>query len=142
MGRTYGINLVSMAKSKYFIAFFVLVLLTACQNKQEPQIQNITADQMMEAIEFESIQLIDVRTPSEFKKGRLKSAENICLINDDFKSKAQLLDKNKPVYLYCKSGKRSAKAAETLKEMGFKIIYEMSGGIDDWKEKEFDTEES
>ncbi len=131
-----------MTKSIFLSVLFVLVFFTACQNKQEPQIQNITADQMLEAIEFESIQLIDVRTPSEFEEGHLKNAQNICLINDDFKSKAQLLDKEKPVYLYCKSGKRSAKAVEALKEMGFKIIYEMSGGIDEWNEKEFDTEES
>lgn len=142
MGWSYRINFDSMTKSVFFNVLIILFFMTACQNKKEPQVQNVTADQMMEAIEFESIQLIDVRTPSEFNEGHLKNAHNICLINDDFKSKAQLLNKERPVYLYCKSGKRSAQAAELLKEMGFKVIYEMSGGIDEWNEKEFDKEES
>jgi len=89
---------------------------------------------MLEAIEFESIQLIDVRTPEEFKEGSLKKSQNICITNEDFRDQAEKLDKSKPVYLYCKSGRRSAKAAEVLKQMGFKIIYEMPGGYEAWKE--------
>ena len=43
------------------------------------------------------------------------------------------LDKNEPIYLYCRSGKRSAKAAQILKEMGFKEIYDMEGGFLNWE---------
>lgn len=95
---------------------------------------------MLEAIEVESVQLIDVRTQSEFKDGFIKNAKNTCIINDDFKSHAELLDRGKPVYLYCKSGARSAKAAEILEEMGFEFIYDMSGGIDEWNENNFDLD--
>lgn len=128
-----------MTKLLFFSFLFVLFVMVSCQNDKDMQIQKITADQMLEAIEFESIQLIDVRTPEEFKEGSLKKSQNICITNEDFKAQAEKLDKNKPVYLYCKSGVRSAKAAEVLKEMGFKIIHEMSGGIEVWKEMGYET---
>lgn len=120
----------------------ITLLLFSCADKKEPQVYKITADQMLEAIENESIQLLDVRTEEEFNAGKIKNAKNICITNDDFKLKAEKLDKEKPVYLYCKSGGRSAKAAEILKDMGFKIIYDMTGGIEEWNEKDFDIDKS
>jgi 3-mercaptopyruvate sulfurtransferase SseA len=41
----------------------------------------------------------------------------------------QNLDKNKPVFVYCKSGNRSGKAVKKLEELGFKSIYELDGGL-------------
>lgn len=119
-----------------------ILLFFACAENKEPQIFKITADQMLEAIENESIQLVDVRTDEEFRAGKIKNAQNICITNDDFKAKAEKLDKDRPVYLYCKAGGRSANAAEVLKEMGFKFIYDMTGGMDEWSEKGFDTDNS
>jgi rhodanese-related sulfurtransferase len=118
----------------------IALLLFSCTDKKEPQVYKITADQMLEAIENEPLQLIDVRTQEEYCSGRLKNAQNICVTNDDFIARAKELDKDKPVYLYCKVGGRSAKAAEVLKEMGFKFIYDMTGGIDEWQEKGFETD--
>jgi rhodanese-related sulfurtransferase len=120
----------------------ITLLLFSCMDKKESRVYKITADQMLEAIENESIQLLDVRTEEEFCAGKIKHAQNICITNDDFIAKAELLDKNKPVYLYCKSGGRSAKVAEVLKEMGFKFIYDMTGGIKEWDEKGYETDKS
>lgn len=111
---------------KQLILILFALLLFSCTEKKEQQVYKITADQMLEAIENESIQLIDVRTKEEFSNGKIENAQNICITNSDFIAKAELLDKNKPVYLYCKSGGRSAKAAAVLKEMGFKVIYDMT----------------
>ncbi|OAB81698.1 hypothetical protein ULVI_00805 [Cochleicola gelatinilyticus] len=88
----------------------------------------------------EDAQLIDVRTSQEFTVSHLKDAQNICVTNDDFEEKVKNLDKNKPVYLYCKKGGRSAKAAEILADMGFKEIYDLQGGITNWEESGFETE--
>ncbi len=118
----------------------ITLLLFSCMDKKEPQVYKITADQMLEALENESIQLIDVRSEEEYCLGRLKNAQNICITNDDFRARAEELDKEKPVYLYCKVGGRSANAAQVLKEMGFKYIYDMSGGMDEWSEKGFETD--
>ncbi len=45
------------------------------------------------------------------------------------------LNKDEPLYIYCRSGNRSGKAASKLKELGFKEVYDLQGGVLDWKKK-------
>ena len=89
--------------------------------------------------ELGSIQLIDVRTPEEFEEGHLENSRNMNYYDDDFKQQLSVLDKNQKVYVYCKKGGRSANAAELLSEMGFTEIYDLEGGIDNWKDKGLKT---
>ena len=60
--------------------------------------------------------LIDVRTPEEFEAGHLDTAINIDWFAADFKERVAALahDKNQKVYVYCKKGGRSAKAAQGI----------------------------
>lgn len=78
-------------------------------------------------------QVIDVRTPGEFKTGFIEGAVNIDWNGGDFDTHISTVDKNKPTFVYCRSGKRSADAAEEMREMGFKEVYELSGGIQAWE---------
>ena len=83
-------------------------------------IELISPQQVYDAIyKDRSIQLVDVRTPEEFKGNHLKGAQNICVTSDDFKEKVKMLDKNKPVYVYCYKGGRSAQAAIAIKRTRF-----------------------
>lgn len=77
-------------------------------------------------------QLVDVRTPEEFKKNHVKGALNININSDEFEKQIAALDKTKPVMVYCLSGGRSAKAAEYMRKQGFKEVYEMEGGMMQW----------
>ena len=77
-------------------------------------------------------QLVDVRTPDEYSQGHLEKAENIDYKNAAFSEQVQKLDKNKPVFVYCLSGGRSAAAAKMLHEKGFTDVYEMQGGFMKW----------
>lgn len=77
--------------------------------------------------------LLDVRTPEEFEAGHIKNALNIDWYNPSFKEQVAKLDKNKPVFIYCKSGGRSGQATQVLKSMGFTEIYDLDGGIMQWK---------
>jgi thioredoxin len=77
-------------------------------------------------------QLIDVRSPEEFKSQHIDNASNINWNGDDFETKASKLDKSKPIFVYCTVGGRSKKAADKLQEMGFKQIYNLEGGIMKW----------
>jgi rhodanese-related sulfurtransferase len=43
------------------------------------------------------------------------------------------MDKNIPVFVYCRSGGRSGKAAKKMKEKGFKSVYNLEGGIIAWQ---------
>lgn len=77
-------------------------------------------------------QLLDVRTPEEYGEGHLANASNIDYKSPDFKEKIAKLDKNKPVYVYCLAGGRSAAAATVLHENGFSEVYDMKGGYLKW----------
>ena len=104
------------------------------------EIELITPQQVYDAVYSEdSVQLIDVRTPKEYKESHVKGAQNICVTSADFKEKVKTLDKDKPVYVYCKKGGRSANAAKQLKDMGFTKIYDMNGGMLLWEEKKLET---
>jgi rhodanese-related sulfurtransferase len=88
----------------------------------------------------DTVQLLDVRTPGEYTKGHLKGAKNTNFYNPDFASSVAALDKNKPVFVYCRSGARSAGAARKLKELGFQEIIDLHHGILAWKRAGFEVE--
>jgi phage shock protein E len=75
--------------------------------------------------------LLDVRTLQELESGKILHAENI-VYDEAFASKLDTL-KLQPIFIYCGSGKRSAKASKILKEKGYEV-YELEGGINAWKE--------
>lgn len=82
----------------------------------------------------DSIQLLDVRTAGEYKAGHLKNA----LLADwkdenEFNRRIGFIDKEKPVYVYCLGGGRSAAAAEKMRALGYRQVYELKGGINAWK---------
>ncbi len=126
--------------STVFILFAMLFLMS-CNDSGSTEIRVISPEEVNDAVYGgEPQQLVDVRTLEEFNNGHLANAQNICVTDDDFQKKLVDLDKNKPVYLYCRSGKRSAKAAKLMKELGFKEIYDMEGGYTSWEEHGFETE--
>lgn len=80
-----------------------------------------------------NVQLVDVRTSEEFETGHLRNAQNIDLKSEDFKRMILRLDKKRPVLVYCRSGKRSVKAAKIIKNEGFVKIINLEGGILEWE---------
>jgi rhodanese-related sulfurtransferase len=80
-------------------------------------------------------QILDVRTAEEFTIEHLQNAENVNWYSPDFSTKTTKYDTSKPVFIYCRSGKRSHLAAEKLVELGFTTIFEMEGGIINWTTK-------
>ena len=81
------------------------------------------------------IQLVDVRTPGEYAEGHLEGAINIDYNGDNFSEEIEALTKTMAVYVYCRSGGRSARAAGVLSEKGFTEVYDLKGGILSWQEK-------
>jgi thioredoxin len=77
-------------------------------------------------------QILDVRTPEEYASEHLQNAQNVNWLSPDFVANTSKYDKYKPVFVYCKSGGRSHKAAEKLAELGFTNIIELEGGILKW----------
>lgn len=81
-------------------------------------------------------QFVDVRTPQEYGEGHIEGAENIDFLAEGFLLKMQKFDKNEPLYIYCRSGNRSQKAAAQLSEAGFRNIIDLKGGYKAWQELE------
>ncbi len=108
------------------LAFFGL---SACGPKayQDADVQTFAA-----LLETE-VQLVDVRTPSEYAAGHLAGAVNIDVKADSFMVKAQAqLDTLRPVAVYCRSGMRSALASKRLAAQGFQVT-NLKGGIQAWQ---------
>ncbi|KQS45632.1 MAG: rhodanese-like domain-containing protein [Flavobacterium lindanitolerans] len=112
---------------------FVLISFVSCQSQNKsPEL--IAPEAFSKRIEKGNVQLVDVRTPKEYKQGHLKGAKNVHLYDQDFTDRINKLDKTKPVYVYCKAGGRSAEAVEIMQAQGFKNIIELKGGTDSWTE--------
>jgi len=78
------------------------------------------------------VQLVDVRRPEEFEAGHIDKAILINVQEPNFITQAKsLLDKSKPVAVYCRSGRRSKEAAQQLTKEGFKV-YELDAGYLGW----------
>jgi rhodanese-related sulfurtransferase len=84
------------------------------------------------AIEAEGVQIVDARTAGEYASGHIVGAINIDVNGEDFDTKTAKLDKERPVAVYCRSGRRSKIAAERIAALGFKHITELDGGILSW----------
>ena len=139
IGRENWINLEIM---KNCILFGLVLFVGLSCNKGGNEIEMVSPEQVYEAVynsDQSDIQLVDVRKESEYEVRHLKDAQNICVSSEDFKQKVAVLDKSKPVYVYCKGGGESAQAAQILKEMGFTKVYDLQGGIDNWQESGLET---
>ncbi len=77
-------------------------------------------------------QLVDVRTDEEFDEGHLANALHMNVNSDQLELRSKYLDKNKPLFVYCYSGGRSAKACDFFRKEGFKLVYDMQGGYNAW----------
>lgn len=103
-------------------------------NSQE-EIKSISTSDLKVLLAKENIQLLDVRSPKEINEGFIKTAKFANYFDADFYEKASSqLDKNKPVYLYCRSGNRSGKSAKILQEKGYEA-YNVLGGFNQWKKE-------
>ncbi|WP_228547192.1 rhodanese-like domain-containing protein [Nonlabens antarcticus] len=117
-----------------FMALFGFALGATAQ--QSDAIKTLTVTAFKKAIKEDKVQLVDVRTLEEFKEGAIENALNIDYFEiEKFKTEFGKLDKDKPIYLYCRSGSRSQKAAARLETMGFKKIFDLKGGYMGWPER-------
>ena len=81
--------------------------------------------------------MVDARTPAEWAEGVIDERAFFMNVLDeaDFQKKTKDLDKAKNYYVYCRSGKRSAKACDILEKNGVKETFNLKGGILDWNEQ-------
>ena len=111
----------------------IFCLMTTCRSSV---ITSIEANLFEEALkQLLDPQLIDVRTLQEYTEGHLSGATLMDIKDITFATLIQRLDKTRPVFVYCRSGKRSLDAAKILNKNKFKTVYNLEGGIISWKEQ-------
>jgi len=125
-----------------YISLCTLILaslvLASCQSGQPtlegPVVEVIDVPTFAQALKDNpKAQLVDVRTPAEYQEGTIEGCRHINFYAEDFTAQLEAqLDKNQPVYIFCRSGNRSGKAAVMMEELGFKKVYDLSGGFMAW----------
>lgn len=120
-------------KLKSFLYSAIVFIMISCNAQTSKNIQTIEVAAFAKEIKTtQKPQILDVRTPEEFAQGHINNAQNIDWQNENFVKNTEKFNKNKPVYVYCRSGKRSLKASEKLSALGFKKIYNLDGGFLKW----------
>lgn len=106
---------------------------------QDQVLKNVTAKGALKVIEANKnnpdFVILDVRTPEEFSRGHLENAVNINYYANNFQKDLAKLDKTKTYLIYCLSGSRSGKALNSMKQLGFARVYNISGGILQWQKE-------
>jgi len=123
------------------IILLALMLVTFLEvNAQQKVYSNLKTEPFMEAVSHDDMQILDVRTLREFTQGHIKNAKNISVFEKDFlKQAAKTLNKKKTVYVYCRSGGRSAKASSMLNKAGYDVV-NLLGGFIGWQRAQYPIE--
>ncbi len=112
------------------ISLVLLVSASACQQGAKA----LDAAAFYEKVSAQPHPLIvDVRTPGEFAGGFIAGAVNLSSNDPSFLQAVSQYPKTEPVYVYCLSGSRSARAAAAMRKAGFEEVYELQGGIMKWR---------
>ena len=120
--------------------WFLLSSLFSCQ-QSKGDFKTVPVKEFASLIQDESVQRLDVRTMAEYSEGHIPGTININVLDDSFSAMADsTLQKDKPVALYCRSGKRSKKAAAILSEKGY-VVYDLDKGFEEWKKAGKEIEE-
>lgn len=124
---------------KYIIPILVVIFTFSCQkpssntNATEISYKTISQSEFDSLAQKPNTVVIDVRTPSEVAEGSIPSADKFMDANsENFDAELATLDSSKTYLLYCKAGGRSSSAAQKLIDLGFKRVYDLDGGYDDY----------
>lgn len=77
--------------------------------------------------------VLDVRTPEEFAEGHLDGARMIDFQSPTFLEEVATIDRDAPIFVYCRSDNRSGQAVAAMEELGFTNMTELEGGIVAWQ---------
>ena len=108
-----------------------VLFLTGC-GSSSASVTNQGAGEFAKTISNSSVVVLDVRTPGEFMTGHIANAINIDVEGMQFNSEVSKLDKAKTYAVYCHSGRRSGIATAEMSKLGFKMLFNLEGGIGAW----------
>ena len=125
-------------KCRYIFLLSVLFSLVSCtfsfkkEVHGQGKVYSVSVEAFADSISKAGVQLVDVRTPREFEEGNIPGSVNIDVMTGHFGEEAcELLDKERTVALYCRSGNRSKNAARILAQHGYQVL-ELGTGFRGW----------
>lgn len=126
-----------MKKAQIYLLTVLALLLFAPGFAQESEndqttIKRVDKKAFETAIESGDYILFDVRTVEEYMDGHIEGAKSLNVLDDQFDKTISNIDKSQKYLIYCKSGGRSAKALQKMKEAGFTHVLELEGGYQNW----------
>ncbi len=121
----------------FSLATILMFITMACSSTSKAtqavgKVETVSPEQFIQGLQQGNVQLLDVRSAEEYAEGHLDSAINIDVQEPDFQAEtSRELQKDKKVYVYCRSGRRSLLAGEMLAKDGYTVI-DLDGGILGW----------
>lgn len=131
-------------QSKKFLLSLLAVLFACLANTHASAMPGGEAEEVHQTVPPKEFQqkmnesrgkLLDVRTPQEFERDHLEGALNINFYEDDFQDRLKALPTDVDYFIYCRSGGRSGKTLQIMKDLGFQVVYDMGGGITRWRKE-------
>jgi rhodanese-related sulfurtransferase len=114
------------------LAIPLTLILSAC-GSSGGNVTTLNVSDFAKKVSDPSVVVLDVRTPGEFQSGHLKGAINVDYEGINFEGEVNKLDKTKTYAVYCRSGRRSGLATQVMAKDGFKSIFNLDGGLDNWQ---------
>src|SRR5271155_3248083 len=103
-------------------------------SKTKKEIREVSVQEVQERIKGDgNFALLDVREKDEWDEGHLNGATFLPRGFLEVKVEKTVSDKSTPVIVYCAGGVRSALAAKSLQDLGYKDVVSMAGGYGEWK---------
>jgi phage shock protein E len=99
----------------------------------EPPVRHVNVEQAQKLIADKKVVVLDIRTPEEFKVGRIAGSTNINFHATDFEQQLAALDKSKTYLVHCASGNRSTQALPLFKKLQFQSLCHLDGGFKSWE---------
>ncbi|MCB9082006.1 MAG: rhodanese-like domain-containing protein [Lewinellaceae bacterium] len=96
-------------------------------------LQNLNGEQFQEMRkQYPDAVLLDVRTDAEFAGGSLPKAIHLNYFADDFIDRLEKMDPQQCYLLFCRTGRRSVRVGTLMRNLGFKNVFNLDGGMRAW----------
>lgn len=126
---------ISFRWSGIVIFLMSMCLLSACSVADDGTVKDIDVETFSKFANENKGIVVDVRTDEEFAQGHIDGAKQFNFFDESFEANIVKLPKDKPLYVYCRSGNRSGKATKFLVSQGYTKVYNLVGGYMAWSKE-------
>lgn len=117
-------------------AFLATTVAVACGGTATTSVALVSPVEAVQVLEERAAEvvLLDVRTPEQYAQGHVPGSVNIDFYAADFAEQLDLLPKDVPYVVYCRSGNRSGSTMPIMEDLGFTEVWDVDGGILAWNQ--------